>query len=138
MRATMLLCDFAEEINGKLYTMGAGWTTLHRIEEPANMAVAVLLHFEWTETNKKHTIELELQTEDGALVEQGAGDDVRIIRLSTVIEVGRPPGVKPGSEINAALSSAINGLILTKGGYVWVLRAGETTLARAPFSVGTY
>jgi hypothetical protein len=137
MRATMLLCDFAEEINGKLYTMGAGWTTLHRVDQPANMSLAILLHFGWNETNKKHSIELELQTEDGELVEQGEGDAAQPLRILTVIEVGRPPGVKPGSEINAALASAINGVTLSKGGYVWVLRAGTQEVARCPFAVGT-
>lgn len=129
----MMLCDAAQEVGGKLYVLGGGWTNLLNPDVPSNMALAVILHFDWNEANKRHAMELELQNDEGEVIEAEEGTPVRI---TTNVEVGRPPGVKPGSEINAALASAVNGLKLSMGGYVWLLRSGESVLARCPFSVG--
>jgi hypothetical protein len=132
MRATMLLCDAAQEVGGKLYVIGGGWTNLVNPDMPASMALAVIIHFDWNEANKRQNIELELQTDEGEVVQV----EEHPVRVSTGVEVGRPAGVKPGSEINAALASAFHGLALPAGGYVWLLRSGETLLARCPFTVG--
>jgi hypothetical protein len=129
----MLLCDAAQEVNGKLYIIGAGWTNLVQPDMPSSMALGIIVHFEWNETNRKQPIELELQTDNGEVVEI----DGQPVRVATTMEVGRPPGVKPGTEINAALASSFHGLSLPAGGYVWILRGGETLMGRCPFSVGT-
>jgi hypothetical protein len=131
MRATMLLCDSAQEVGGKLYVLGGGWTNLLQADAPSSMALAILIHFDWNEANKRQTIELELITDEGELVEQ----EEQAVRIATAVEVGRPPGVKPGSEINAALAPSFLGLTLAAGGYVWILRSGDTILARVPFTV---
>jgi hypothetical protein len=133
MRATMLLCDAAQEVGGKLYIIGGGWTNLVQPDMPSSMALGVIVHFEWNETNRKQPIELELQTDEGEVVEI----EGQQVRVSTLMEVGRPPGVKPGTEINAPLASSFHGLSLPAGGYVWLLRSGDLPLARCPFSVGS-
>ena len=133
MRATMLLCDAAQEVGGKLYVLGGGWTNLLHPDMPSSVALGIVIHFDWNETNRRQLIELELQTDEGELVEF----EGEPIRVQTQMEVGRPPGVKPGSEINAPLASSFHGLALPAGGYRWVLRGGEQVLARAPFFVGT-
>jgi hypothetical protein len=133
MRATMLLCDAAQETGGKLYILGGGWTNLLQPDAPVNMALAIILHFEWNEANRQHPIEITLQTSDGEVFEHTEGQPLRV---TTAVEVGRPPGLKPGTEINAPLASAFNGISLPTGGYVWILRTGEQLLARSPFSVG--
>jgi len=134
MRATMLLCDAAQETGGKLYILGGGWTALLQPDAPATMALAIILHIEWNEANRRHPVEIELQTDDGELFEPLEGQPLRV---ATSVEVGRPPGIKPGTEINAPLASSFNGLALPAGGYVWILRTGEQVLARCPFAVGT-
>ncbi len=131
----MLLCDAAQEVGGKLYVLGAGWTGLTQPDAPASMALAVILHFEWTETNQRHQVEIELQTDDGVPWETTEGQPLRV---TTSVEVGRPPGVKPGTELNAPLASSFHGISLPAGGYVWVLRLGTQVLARCPFSVGAF
>lgn len=133
MRATMLLCDAAQEVGGKLYVLGGGWTALRVPDMPTNMALGVILHIDWNETNRQHPIEIELQTADGELWEP---QEAQPLRLATAVEVGRPPGVRPGTEINQPMAAAFNGLALPAGGYVWVLRSRQHELARCQFSVG--
>ncbi len=129
----MLLCDAAQEVAGKLYIIGAGWSALMQPDTPSNMALAVVLHIEWNETNRRYPVEVELQTADGEVWEPTEGQP---LRLTTEVEVGRPAGVKPGTELNAPLAATFNGMALPAGGYVWILRTGQAVLARWPFSVG--
>jgi hypothetical protein len=134
MKATMILCDAAQEVGGKLYIIGGGWTNLNQPDTPSLMALAIILHFDWNEANRRHQIDIELQTDEGEVVEAA---EAQPIRLSTQVEVGRPVGVKPGSEINAVLAPTFNGLMLPAGGYVWHLRRENDLLSRIPFTVGS-
>jgi hypothetical protein len=124
----MLLCDAAQQVGGKLYVLGGGWT--HAItREPINMALGVVIAVPWTRTNERLDIHVELLTDDGAPVNFGG----QHVATGGQIEVGRPAGVKAGSDLNAALAFQFNGLPLTPGGYVWQLRVGEDVEARTPF-----
>ena len=58
MRVTMLLADAAQEVNGKLYVLGGGWSVTGPDVPP--MALAVKLDVPWTEANQAHTFELVL------------------------------------------------------------------------------
>ena len=40
---TLLLCDFAEAVNGKLYVMGGGWNVLFAPGQPVTMSVAAVV-----------------------------------------------------------------------------------------------
>jgi hypothetical protein len=133
MEVTMLLCDAADEVGGKLYVLGGGWTHLHAVGQPTNMALAVLLQVPWDETNRKHNIEAELLTEDGQPVNMGG----LVVRAEGQIEVGRPAGIKPGSPINAPFALSFPGIALPAGGYFWALKINGDPLARAAFQVGT-
>ena len=42
MDVTLLLCDFAEAVNGKLYVMGGGWNVLFAPGQPVTMSVAAV------------------------------------------------------------------------------------------------
>jgi hypothetical protein len=127
----MLLCDAAQQVGGKLYVLGGGWTHILFRGQSMNMALAVVLAVPWDRTNERLDIETTLRTEDG--------EPVRINEVvvggTSVIEVGRPPGIKAGSEINAAFVVNFEGLVLDPGGYVWDLRLAEESLARTPFWV---
>src|SRR3712207_6134998 len=65
MKVTMLLCDAAEEVGGKLYILGGGWSFLHRPGVPTNMALAIKIAVPWNETNQSHTLRAHLLTDDG-------------------------------------------------------------------------
>ena len=49
-------------------------------------------------------------------------------------EVGRPPGVKPGSDLDAPFVIPFQ-LGLPAGGYVWELEVDSEPAARVPFRV---
>jgi hypothetical protein len=127
----MLLCDAAETVGGKLYVLGGGWTHLLTPGQPVNMALAVVVAVPWTETNKRHPLEVRLLTDDGETV---SVNDVPV-QAGGQIEVGRPIGIKPGSDLNAVLAFGFNGVVLEPGGYVWQLSISGVPEARTPFWV---
>lgn len=102
MKVTMLLADSAQEVNGKLYILGGGWSVAG-VSAPS--AVAMKFDVPWDRANQPYQITLELLTADGepVLVQGPAGDEVPV-RIEGQLEVGRPPGLKPGTPIDAAMA----------------------------------
>lgn len=131
MRATLILCDYADSANGKLYVTGAGWTHIMAAGTPAAMSLAVLIHVPWDRTNQRHTFVLRLLNNDGASVQSNDQD----VQAVGEFEVGRPPGLKAGSELNTPATFRFEALILDEGGYVWELQVDDEQLARSPFFV---
>jgi hypothetical protein len=131
MEVTMLLCDSAQAVEGKLYILGGGWTHLFTPNAPANMSLAILIAVPWNEANRRHDIRASLSTEDGSPVEMEGKPMVAQVQF----EVGRPPGLKPGTQINTPLAFNLQGLVLEAGGYVWELHINDNLEARRPFRV---
>ncbi|MDQ3994269.1 MAG: hypothetical protein M3265_05700 [Actinomycetota bacterium] len=131
MDATLLLCDFAEAVNGKLYVMGGGWNVLFAGGQPVNTALAILVVVPWDQTNQKHELAIELLTDDGEPVEVGGQQ----VAVSGEFEVGRPPGVKPGTSMNTPFVWNFNGLVLDPGGYEWKLAIDGDPVTSRPFQV---
>jgi hypothetical protein len=127
----MLLCDAAQQVGGKLYVLGGGWTHLIARAPTMSMALAVVVAVPWDRTNERFDLETALLTEDGQPVDMNG----MVLSATTTLEVGRAPGTKPGSEINTAFVVNFEGLALRPGGYVWELSLGEQSLARNPFWV---
>jgi hypothetical protein len=102
MKVTMLLADSAQEINGKLYILGGGWSTT---TGGSPSAIAIKIDVPWDRSNHPFAVVLELLTADGepVLVTQPDGEEVPL-RLEGRLEVGRPPGLKPGTPIDAAMA----------------------------------
>jgi hypothetical protein len=121
MKVNLLLCDHADEVGGKLYINGGGWNVTG--PQPAPSAIALLLEVPWNQTNEQHKVVLELLDIDGNPfeVEQPEGEPAPF-KIEAGLEVGRPPGVKPGTALNAALAVNIGSLPLEPGSqYVWQL-----------------
>lgn len=131
MEATMLLCDAAESIGGKLYILGAGWSQIYTPNAPTNMALAVKLSIPWNRANELINIRAWLLTEDGKPVDLGGGT----VLAEGDIEVGRPPGLKRGTPLDAPFVLNFAGLTLQPGGYVWQLEIDGEVTARSPFRV---
>jgi hypothetical protein len=131
MEVTMLLCDAADEVGGKLYVMGGGWTHTGAVNEPTSMALALVISVPWDETNKEHQLKTVLITADGETVIQ----DGRAVASEGTFEMGRPPRVKQGSALNVPLAFSYHGLTLKQGGYVWEVRINGDAKARTPFWV---
>ena len=131
MRVTLLLCDAAEEVGGKLYVLGGGWALLHAPNTPLNMALAILISVPWDQANRQHEVEAVLMTEDGERV-QVEGQE---IAASGQFEAGRPPGLKPGMDLNVPIALKFNGIALAPGGYRWEVAIDGAQQAIAPFRV---
>ena len=127
MKVTMMLADSAQEVGGKLYILGGGWSITG--PEPVPMAIALKLEVPWDRTNEQHSLLLELLDEDGEpVLVPGTDNDEVPLQVTGEFEAGRPPGIKPGTPIDSAL--AVNfGPLQLKGGrrYQWRLSIdGET------------
>lgn len=88
----LILADWAEVLNGKIYLQGGGWDTLHAASSfPVlrNVGVGVGIAVPWDRTNEKYTVDLRIVYED-------AQSEVAAVRGE--LETGRPPGVPPGQE----------------------------------------
>ena len=131
MEVTMLLCDSAQAVGGKLYVLGGGWTHLYTPNAPANMSLAVVIAVPWDEANRRHNIRASLLTEGGEPV-QIDGDP---LVAQGEFEVGRPPGLRAGTQLNTAFAFNLQGLILDIGDYVWELYINDRRMARIPYRV---
>lgn len=136
MDVQLVLCDWAETVNAKLYIMGAGWTKVIA-NQPAPMAVAVIVLVPWTDVNKQHSIELALLTEDGEPVVPAVPVPPEVvlppIRLEGKFEVGRPPGSREGAPLPAPFAFRIPALPLNPGSYVFQLSIDGNPVANAAF-----
>ncbi len=125
----MLLCDYAEELGGKLYIMGGGWSRIPA-NTPQAIALAVRLLVPWDLANRKHKVEIVLLTEDGQPVKvDEAGMEIKV---EGAVEVGRPPGLRPGSALEAPLAMRFP-LSLKPGSYRFDFSVDGTLITSASF-----
>ena len=102
MRTTLLLCDYAQEVGGKLYILGGGWSIYRG--SPVTMGLAVKIAVPWDEANIPHDFAARLVTEDGGdpvLPKAEGGAEPMRLEFQGRFETGRPPGLPPGSELDA-------------------------------------
>jgi hypothetical protein len=132
VEASVLLCDFAEEINGKLYVMGAGWDRL-AANNPSQIAVAISLDVPWDQANRPHDIKLELLDEDGNVVTPPDSDEP--LAIGGKIEVGRPAGTAPGATLAAPLAMRFQGFQLPPGRYSFQFSVDGKVLSAKTFTV---
>jgi hypothetical protein len=124
MRVTMMLADAAQEVNGKLYILGGGWSVTGPLLPP--MALALKLDVPWSAANQTHEFLLVLVDADGHPVRVAAGDEGEV-RAGGTFEVARPPGLPPGTDIDFAFAVTVPSLPLSAGRYAWQLWIdGET------------
>jgi hypothetical protein len=119
IKATIILCDAAQaDPSGKLHMLGAGWSVTGSPTGAA--AVAVLLKVPWDLANTKLPMSLQLEDADGHPVILGAP-----VGMTSEFEVGRPPGLDPGSPIDASFQLSVQPMPLAPGRYQWRLRVGD-------------
>jgi hypothetical protein len=122
----MLLCDFAQVADGKLYVIGGGWSIAG--PGPTQMAVALKFDVPWDRTNHPITIQLRLTGEDGEPVMQPGPMGEQPVQIEGEFEVGRPPGLKPGTPIDVPLAINLGMLTLPPGQrYSWELTVDKET-----------
>jgi Family of unknown function (DUF6941) len=136
MRASIILCDFAEQevAGGKVHMLGAGWSVIG--PAPAPQAVVVLIKMQWTEANRSHNFMLRMTDGDGATVRVPSPAGTQAMEFAGSLEVGRPPGIPPGSEIDTTFVVPLQPLPLTPGQrFTWRLNFGDQEVASETFYV---
>jgi hypothetical protein len=128
--AFLLLTDYSESLNGKLYTMGAGWNMLRFPELPQEwrFGVAMGIDVPWDETNQRRGIQVVIQDPDGAEL----GDE-----LGMEFEAGRPPGLQPGQEQRIVIAINVGATFESAGPHAVVVRSDADELERSRFYVSS-
>lgn len=85
-------------------------------------AIALKLEVPWDQANRRHKLILQLVTADGNTVQVTTEQGEQPIQLEGEFEVGRPPGIAPGTPIDMPLSISSGPIPLPPGSrYVWRL-----------------
>ena len=136
MRTTVLLCDHAQEVGGKLYILGGGWSIYRG--SPVTMALAVKISVPWEAANTPHDFAARLVTEDGGdpILTGPEGEPMPTpINFQGRFEAGRPAGVPPGIDLDAPFAVNIAGLPLPHGRYEWTVAIDGEPIDRVAFTV---
>jgi hypothetical protein len=135
IEAQLLLCDAAvADQGGKLHMLGAGWSITGSPTSP--QAVAVLLKIPWDRANERLALVLRLVDDDGRPVAIATSEGPQELTMGGDIEAGRPPGVTPGSQLDAALAFSVPSLPLPPGRYQWRLDVADDTFTSSFQVVG--
>jgi hypothetical protein len=123
----ILLADYVETLNNKLYLMGGGWDSLTVNALPAQhtLAIAVAFSVPWNETNQKHDIQIELADQDGKV----------LATIDGQVEVGRPPGMPLGASQRVQMGVNASLLFERLGTYVITTRIEGQESERVTFNV---
>lgn len=126
MKVTLILADSAQVADGKIYIMGGGWSvTDHKLLQSA---IAGKIEVPWEETDKKHTLKLELFKSDSTphLVKTPKGDLPLII--GGEFSVGKPTSLPKGTPSDVPFAFAVRALELEPGNkYRWKLSIDDKT-----------
>lgn len=127
---TVLLSDFAQVADGKLYVLGGGWSLCG--PGAFQHALAIKIEVPWDESNRAHKLEAILHDEDN---KQGAvGTPPSPVRFEGTFEVGRPAGLPPGTPLDFPLAVNLGLLQLPPGkGYVWMINVDGHFVGKARF-----
>jgi hypothetical protein len=138
VKVTMLLADFAQVADGKLTVVGGGWSLTGPEQVP--FGIALLIQVPWDRANQRHVMRLELVDADGqpVLVDTDEDGEQPIVFFDDLpFEVGRPPGLKPGTYLDFPVAVNSAPLALEPGLYVWRLTIDDEADPdwRLPFTV---
>ncbi|MGH3991103.1 MAG: DUF6941 family protein [Pseudonocardiaceae bacterium] len=129
LEVQLILCDAAQaDPGGKLHMLGAGWSVTTTPTGPH--AVAIMVKVPWDRANEKIHGALTLVDSDGRPLElpTPSGTPTTVV-MEFDLEVGRPPGLEPGSMIDAAMAFNVGPLPVPSGRYQWRLDLGDQRFA---------
>lgn len=127
---TVLLSDFAQVADGKLYVLGGGWSLCG--PGAFQHALAIKIEVPWDESNRAHKLEAILHDEDNKQV--AVGTPPSPVRFEGTFEVGRPAGLPPGTPLDFPLAVNLGLLQLPPGkGYVWMINVDGRPVGKARF-----
>jgi hypothetical protein len=115
----LILCmsAVADQVTGTLHMLGAGWSVTTSPTAP--QAVALLIKVPWDRANQPLPVQVELLDADGQPVLLPGPSGQQPVVAGAQMEVGRPAGVAPGSNLDASLALNFPQLPLAPGRYQW-------------------
>jgi hypothetical protein len=120
VKATLVLADYAVVSEGKLTIVGGGWSQTG--PEPAPFGIGLLIQVPWDQSNTVHTFAVQLLDADGEpVVLETSEEDEQPVAFGGDFEVGRPPGLKPGTPLDFPVAMNSTPLPLEPGRYEWRL-----------------
>jgi hypothetical protein len=124
----LLLADSAEALDGKLYTLGAGWNMLRfpQLPAPWSFSIALGLDVPWDGTNQRHALALRIDDPDGVTL----GDS-----FTMEVEAGRPPGAIQGQDQRIVLALGTQVEFARSGPHAVVVSVGDEEIGRTRFYV---
>jgi hypothetical protein len=120
IRATVMLADSAQAIEGKLFILGGGWNITGPAPTPS--ALAAYIEVSWDLSNTQHAWRFDLLDSDGqaVMIESPVGQQPMVLQGN--FEVGRPPGITPGVGLGMPLAINLGPIPLEPGRrYEWRL-----------------
>jgi hypothetical protein len=109
----MLLADSAQEVGGKLYILGGGWSVIGPVLGPHSIAFKI--DVPWSQANDKHHFRLSLLSADGEPILVPGPEGDQPLRIEGEFETGRPAGLPAGTDLDFAFVVNIGALPLTPG-----------------------
>jgi hypothetical protein len=123
----MLLADYVVVSDGKLTIVGGGWSQTG--PDPAPFGIGLLIQVPWDQANTPHQFTVQLLDADGAAVsfdeEDPESESDQSVEFGGEFEVGRPPGLKPGTPLDFPVAVNSVPLPLEPGRYEWRLTIDE-------------
>ena len=137
VKTTLLLCDHAQEVAGKLYVLGGGWSIYRG--SPVTMALAVKIAVPWDAANMPHDFAARLVTEDGGdPVLPNAEGEPRPTprRVRGPLRGGSPAGPRAGQRARRAVRGEHRRAARCQPGrYEWQVEIDGELVDRVPFTV---
>lgn len=83
MKATVLVADAAQAVDGKIYALGLGWSHVGTPTPPH--ALIILLDVDWNETNHRFQLRAELVDSDmhEVTIQTSIGEQPVVLELSS-------------------------------------------------------
>ncbi|BCQ08431.1 hypothetical protein JMUB5695_01863 [Mycobacterium heckeshornense] len=118
MKATVLVADAAQAVDGKIYALGLGWSHVGTPTPPH--ALIILLDVDWNETNHRFQLRAELVDSDMHEVTIQTSIGEQPVVLEAELEVGRPAGLPRGTAVRVPFTATFGSLNLVAGSrYEW-------------------
>jgi hypothetical protein len=138
VRIILLPADAASDVGGKLYLLGAAWSSILRADQPFSCAVATKFFVPWADgiARAEWRFELSLRDADGELIRLTAPDSApTAIRVAGSFATRPEDAVTEDADFEAGFVVNFD-LALKAGAYSWRVDVGDDR-AEWPFRVLT-
>lgn len=126
----LILADYAEAVNGKLYVMGGGWERKIKPPEgqPFALGFAAGILVPWNLTNREHKFTIGIETADGSA-------PVGMGMIQGGFTTGRPVKAIEGQNFRALIAGSMQGPTPDFGTYAIRLTIGSDLTKRTTFHI---